>query len=212
MLRGYGLQPGRYFLQITRFEPDNLVLDTAKAFRAARLCEDGFGFLLVGYQCDTPYTRQIEALSGRDGVRVADAVYDPEVLAILRANCFCYVHGNHVGGTNPALLEAMDGCPRVLAVDGPFSREVVGDDGLFFDPEGMVDAFRGVLGSPDDSAAMRERVRARYRWDAVVESYERLAHGKPAGYRPARAGPGPTTVRAPAVGDREKVTTRRSAP
>ena len=192
VLHAYGLQPGRYFLQITRFEPDNLVLDTATAFRAARLCEDGFGFLLVGYQCDTPYARRITALSGRDGIRVADAVYDPEVLAILRSNCFCYVHGNHVGGTNPALLEAMDACPRVLAIDGPFSREVVGDDSLFFDPDGMVGAFRSVLASPDDSAAMRERVRARYRWDAVVDGYIRLTQGKPADYRPTKVRPVPT--------------------
>lgn len=189
VLRAYGLRPGRYFLQITRFEPDNLVLDTALAFRAARLCEDGFGFLLVGYQRDTPYALRVEALSGRDGLRVANAVYDAGVLAALRENCFCYVHGNTVGGTNPALLEAMDGCPRVLAVDGPFSREVMGKDGLFFTPDGMVNAFRGVLASPDESSALQERVRSLYRWEAVAESYVRLMDGKPANYRPAEPEP-----------------------
>ena len=189
VLRAYGVWPGRYFLQITRFEPDNLVLDAALAFRAARLQEDGFTFLLVGYQRDTPYARRVMALSGGGGIRVVKAVYDAEILAVLRENCFCYVHGNTVGGTNPALLEALDGCPRVLAVDGPFSREVVGDDGLFFTPGGMVDALRKVLESPADPAAMRERARSLYRWDAVAESYARLAEGKPADYRPARRGP-----------------------
>ena len=37
---------------------------------------------------------------------------NPErILQVLRENCFCYLHGNSVGGTNPALLEAMAGCP-----------------------------------------------------------------------------------------------------
>ena len=188
VLRAYGLRPGRYFLQITRFEPDNLVLDTALAFRAARLSEDGFGFLLVGYQHDTPYARRVKALSGRDGLLVANAVYDAGVLAVLKENCFCYVHGNTVGGTNPALLEAMDGCPRVLAVDGPFSREVMGDEGLFFTPDGMVNAFRGVLTSQGGTALQR-RVRSLYRWDAVAASYVRLMEGKAADYRPAEPEP-----------------------
>jgi hypothetical protein len=188
VLHAYGLQPGRYYLQITRFEPDNLALDTALAFRATRLSEDGFRFLLIGYQCDTPYARRIAALSGGGGVQVEDAVYDAGVVAVLRENCFCYVHGNTVGGTNPALLEAMETCPRVLAVDGPFSREVMGDDGRFFTREGMVDAFRGVLACPDGTA-LQERVRSLYQWDAVVKSYVRLMEGKPANYVPTKFEP-----------------------
>ncbi len=187
ILERYGLIPGRYFLQITRFEPDNLPLDTARAFRAAGLAREGFGLLLVGYQHETPYACRIKAMSGDDGVIVADAVYDPEVLATLRANCFCYVHGNSVGGTNPALLEAMASCPRVLAVEGPFSRELLGETGYLFAPASMATALRNALRCPEQTAAMRERVLTRYRWDAVAESYERLTRGQPARYSEALA-------------------------
>jgi hypothetical protein len=93
----YGLVPGRYFLQITRFEPDNLPLENALAFRESGLAAEGFAFLLVGYQRETSYSRRLKAMSGSDGVFVADAIYDPEVLAVLRTNCFCYIHGNSVG-------------------------------------------------------------------------------------------------------------------
>jgi glycosyltransferase involved in cell wall biosynthesis len=183
ILNRYGLVPGRYFLQITRFEPDNLPLDTAMAFQATGLAKDGFKLLLVGYQRETPYARQIKEMSGRDGILVVDAVYDAEVLTELRESCFCYVHGNFVGGTNPALLEAMATCPRVLAVDVPFSREVLGDTGYFFEPDEMATSFRSVLSHPDRSAAMRDRVQSRYRWDSVAESYMRLVEGRPADYR-----------------------------
>ena len=180
----YGVEPGRYFLQITRIEPDNLPLEAARAFKAADLATDGFKFLVVGCKGKTPYEQQLKAMSGKDGIFVVDAVYDAEVVAALRTNCFCYIHGNSVGGTNPALLEAMASCPRVLSIDVPFNREVLGDEGHFFILDDIVASFRGVLSSPDNSAALRKRVHSQYQWDAVVKSYMNLVEGQPANYSP----------------------------
>jgi glycosyltransferase involved in cell wall biosynthesis len=184
VLEEYGLKPGRYLLQITRFEPDNSVLDTAVAFRAAGLERYGFKLLLVGYKQPTPYAQQISAMAGENGILVADAVYDAEVLAVLRANCFCYIHGNCVGGTNPALLEAMASCPRVLAIDVQFSREVLGEEGRFFKPANMVPSLRSTQDLSDQSKAMRGRVRSLYQWDAVARSYIHLIEDQWADYRP----------------------------
>jgi len=184
VLGEYGLESGRYLLQITRFEPDNLPLESAVAFRQAGLAQKGLKLLLVGYKEDHPYARKVKKMSGMDGVLVIGAVYDAEVLYVLRKNCLCYVHGNMVGGTNPALLEAMAVCPRIIAVDVPFSREVLGDAALFFSPHDMSASFRKVMDYPDKSAALRERVHARYQWDAVAESYMRLVEGRPADYSP----------------------------
>jgi hypothetical protein len=182
VLDEYGLEPGRYLLQITRFEPDNLPLESAIAFRDAGLAQNEFKLLLLGYQQDHPYARSVKSMSGTDGVIVTGAIYDAEVLSVLRENCFCYVHGNTVGGTNPALLEAMATCPRILAVDVQFSREVLGDTAQFFDLHDMVASFRGITDHPDRSAALRERVHTHYQWDAVTQSYMRLAEGQPANY------------------------------
>lgn len=189
ILKQYGLEPSRYFLQITRFEPDNLVLDNVLAFRAASLAKEGFKLLLIGYKPPgTPYAQQVKAMSGKDGVLVANAVYDAEVLNTLRSNCFCYVHGNTVGGTNPALLEAMASCPRIFAVDVPFSREVLGPEGHFFSSSDMAVSLRSMLDCPDEAAAVRRRVRALYQWDAVARSYMRVAEGQRADYSPVEAG------------------------
>jgi glycosyltransferase involved in cell wall biosynthesis len=182
ILHQYGVVPGRYFLQITRFEPENLPLDAAKAFQHAGLVKDGFKLLLIGYQHETPYAQQIKALSGRNGIIVADAVFDAETLDVLRKNCFCYIHGNSVGGTNPALLEAMASCPRVLAIEGPFSREVLANTGYFFTPKTLTASLRSVLSYPDQSEAMQERIQSRYQWEAVARSYMRLVEGRPAAY------------------------------
>lgn len=182
ILDRYGLVANRYFLQVTRFEPDNLPLDIAEAFRSSGLAREGFKLLLVGYQHETAYARQVKAISGDDGIVVADAIYDAEVLGTLRSNCFCYLHGNSVGGTNPALLEAMASCPRVLAIDVPFSRELLGNTGYFFTRESIVSSLREAGKYPDRNANMSKRVRARYDWEAVAESYARLAAGKSADY------------------------------
>lgn len=165
ILEQYGVEDGQYFLQITRFEPDNLPLRVAESFREAGLADKGFKLLLVGYRHDTAYARQVKEMSGRDGVLVADAVYDAEVLAVLRARCFCYVHGNSVGGTNPALLEAMSSCPRVLAIDGPFSRELLGGTGYYFIPDSMALSLRAAPHYQDRSTIMQQRLRSRYDWD-----------------------------------------------
>ena len=183
VLERYGLVAGRYFFQVTRFEPENYVLDTAKAFRDAGLAKEGFKLLLLGYK-DTPYARQVKAMSGKDGIVVADAVYDAEVVTALWSNCFCYVHGNSVGGTNPGLLEAMSNCPRVIAIDVAFSREVLGNTGYFFSLDNMAKSLREVLNYPDRSANMQDRLRSHYDWEAVADSYIRLAEGRPADYSP----------------------------
>jgi glycosyltransferase involved in cell wall biosynthesis len=185
VLREYGVEAGRYFLQITRFEPDNSPLNTAEAFHRAGLASEGFKLLLVGYQHATPYAERLRAMSEKDGIVVADAVYDAETLAALRNRCFCYVHGNSVGGTNPALLEAMASSPRVLAIAVPFSHEVLGETGYLFEPGDLAALLRKVPGSPEQREVMVARVRARYDWDAVGESYVRLAEGKSAAYSPA---------------------------
>jgi glycosyltransferase involved in cell wall biosynthesis len=187
ILKRYGLQPGRYYLQITRFEPDNLPLHIALAFRRARLAERGFRMVFVGYKESTPYADRLMALSGRQGIEVNEAIYEQAVLDTLRRNCHCYIHGNCVGGTNPALLEAMATCPRVMAIDCPFSHEVLGDTGLFFDKEAIDSTLRWAVTYQDNSTQMQQRVRSLYQWDAVAEAYVRLAEGKAAEYCPRPA-------------------------
>lgn len=183
ILERYGVVSGRYLLQVTRLEPDNLPLEVAKAFQCSGLAEDRFKLLIVGYQHENTYTSQLQAMSGKDGILVARAIYEPEVLKVLRESCFCYMHGNSVGGTNPALLEAMNTCARVLAIEGPFSREVLGDTGYYFVPENLAALLRDLPTLPDTSEAMRNRVRSRYRWEAVAESYVRLVDDQPAAYK-----------------------------
>lgn len=184
VLEKYGLVRNKYFLQITRIEPDNWPLEVLLGFRSSGLCERGFRMVLIGYKESTPYSEKIKALAGKEGITVLDALYDLQILTVLRENCFGYVHGNSVGGTNPALLEAMACCPRIMAIDVPFSREVLGDLGIFFKPPEISAAFSAVLNANDNTFALRARISRFYRWDEVADSYERFVKGQSAEYRP----------------------------
>jgi len=182
ILRRFNLEKNRYFLQITRIEPDNLPLQVASAFHDSGLGDKGFKMVFVGYKDPTPYAQQLIAYDGHYGIQIRNALYDQEVLYVLRKHCYCYVHGNSVGGTNPALLEAMAACLRVMAIDCEFSREVLGDMGLFFDPADIVSAFHAAVRLEEHSTEIQQRISQCYQWDDVADSYMRLAERKPANY------------------------------
>ncbi len=184
ILSEYGLEAGKYFLQITRFEPDNLPLEIARAFVESGLSQYNYKYVLVGFKDLNSYTSKIKALDGQKGVMVLNALYNPIKIATLRHNCYCYVHGNSVGGTNPALLEAMSACPRIMAVNTIFSHEVLGDSGVYFEKDNISTCFWESLNLEDQGEYMRDRIRVSYDWKEAAKSYLRLIEGKQADYNP----------------------------
>jgi len=182
ILKKYNLEENKYFLQITRLEPDNLPLDIIKGFINSNLHESGYKFVLIGYKDDTTYSIQIKALNQISSVNVLPANYNPVELAVLRTAAHCYVHGNSVGGTNPALLEAMSCCQRIMAIDGPFSKEVLGDYGILFQVDQLALSFKQSLSMVAQSREMKLRLKNSYQWDAVAESYKELATTRSADY------------------------------
>jgi glycosyltransferase involved in cell wall biosynthesis len=182
ILGKYGLEEGNYFLQITRFEPDNLPLEIIKQFQNSLLGDLGYQHVLIGLKDETEYAMKIKAESGRRGVKVFPANYNQTELTVLRNCAYCYVHGNSVGGTNPALLEAMQSTKRILAIDCPFSEEVLGAHGKRFTIENLSQVFIESLHLEDQSLSMKHRIKLHYQWDKVADSYKNITQQKSADY------------------------------
>jgi glycosyltransferase involved in cell wall biosynthesis len=97
----------------------------------------------------------------------------------LGSHCFAYIHATEVGGTHPALIEAMGRGALVLYRDTPENVEATGDAGIPFTFAGLPAAIARVLAM---SEADRDRLRAKaldrarrlYSWDAVTVEYEEL--------------------------------------
>jgi glycosyltransferase involved in cell wall biosynthesis len=170
-----GLEPGRYFLYVSRLEPENHPLEVRQAFETIAT---GLKLALVG---DAPYAQDYirRVRDTRDArVVIPGAVYG-EGYHELGSHCFAYIHATEVGGTHPALIEAMGRGALVLYRNTPENAEAAGDTGLPFEPEELPAKLRQALAmSEAEREALRqkamERVRAHYCWDRVTDAYEKL--------------------------------------
>ncbi len=177
VLERLGLEPRRYFLYVSRFEPENNPHRVVEAY--ARAGGD-LPLVMVG---DAPYAaRFITALRRRADRRVLfpGSIYG-DGYRELQAGALAYVHATEVGGTHPALVEAMGYGNCLLVNEAPENREAVGDCGLYFraaEPETLTALFEQVLGDRETAAALgrsaAERAARLYSWDAVTRQYEKL--------------------------------------
>lgn len=171
-VRELGLQPGGYALVVARLVPENnvdLALDALT---------DELPLVVVGSGSgDSPVERRLEALSADDRILWLGHVADQDLLSQLWANSALYFHGHSVGGTNPALLQAMGAGAPVIALDTPFNREVLADGDQLFTHEAdrVREMARMLLADPILSESWREsarnRVESAYSWTDVSERY-----------------------------------------
>ena len=177
-LEKLGLRPGEYFLYVSRMEPENHPLEVRQAFERVAT---PLRLALIG---DAPYAAEYIAKvrDTRDPrIAIPGAIYG-EGYRELGSHCFAYIHATEVGGTHPALIEAMGRGALVLYRDTPENAEVAGDAGVPFDFPGLPRAMERVLGMSEaqrDRLRMTamERAREKYSWDAVTDAYERLLVG-----------------------------------
>jgi glycosyltransferase involved in cell wall biosynthesis len=173
-LTALGLSPGRYFLYVSRMEPENRALEVRQAFERVRT---PMKLALIG---DAPYAQDyIRQVRDTHDARVVipGAIYG-DGYRELGSHCFAYIHATEVGGTHPALIEAMGRGVLVLYHDNPENREVAGDAGIPFGDD-LAEKLELVLAMPErerDALRQRalERVRRDYSWEAVTSQYEAL--------------------------------------
>jgi glycosyltransferase involved in cell wall biosynthesis len=170
-----GVRSREYFLYVSRLEPENNAHLVIEAFEKVQTDK---ALLIVG---DAPYAQKyIERLKATTDsrIRFPGAIYGTGYRE-LQSHAYAYIQATEVGGTHPALLEAMGAGNCVIAKDTPENHEVLADTGLFFrDAEDLGHQIRLTLADPSLVSRMREcahgRAKVRYSWEAVTEAYERL--------------------------------------
>jgi glycosyltransferase involved in cell wall biosynthesis len=175
VLEKLGLIPGEYFLYVSRMEPENNALLVRESFEQV---ETSLKLALIG---DAPYAEQyIQRVRDTTDARILmpGAIYGRGYHQLL-SHCYAYIHATEVGGTHPALIEAMGRGALVLYLNTPENAEVAGDAGIPFEgPElpGRLAAIAEM--SLQDRAVWGRRAMARvaerYSWDAVTLQYEAL--------------------------------------
>lgn len=173
-LSAFGLEPDRYLLYVSRMEPENNALMVVQAYRAV---ETDMPLIMVG---DAPYAREyVERVKRAADPRVIfpGYVFGDDYHA-LGANAYLYVQATEVGGTHPALVEAMGHRNAIVAHDVPEHREVVGNAGRYFAYRNIDDLaaqLSDLVAHPEAVAEYRlraaARVEDRYGWGSVTERY-----------------------------------------
>jgi glycosyltransferase involved in cell wall biosynthesis len=176
-VRRWRVEPNRYVLYVSRLEPENNARLVIEAFKKVRTA---FRLLIVG---DAPYARDYikdlkERARGDKRIIFTGFVFGQDYRA-LQQNAYCYVHATEVGGTHPALLEAMGYGNCVLTLSTPENIEAVGDAGIAYANEAdLVDKLQRVLRDGSLVHSYRHRAQTRvqrlYDWEAVVDHYEHL--------------------------------------
>src|SRR5205085_1739757 len=155
-----GLEPGRYFLYVSRMEPENHALEVRQAFETVTTA---MKLALIG---DAPYAREyIRRVRETSDPRIAipGAIYG-EGYRELGSHCFAYIHATTVGGTHPALIEAMGRGALVLYRNTPENAEVAGDAGIPFEAGELAAKLRVALAmSEAEREALRNKAMDRVR-------------------------------------------------
>jgi glycosyltransferase involved in cell wall biosynthesis len=168
---------GEYVLYVSRFEPENNPLEVVLAYEKLR---DAPPLVMVG---SAPYSSDLIAELHRHAssrILFPGGLYDRDYRTLQR-RATVYVQATEVGGTHPALIEAMGSGGCVVALDTPENREVGGDAVGYFTlrpTENLSGKLRDCLASAPLRERMREAARQRaaerYSWETVTGAYEQL--------------------------------------
>jgi glycosyltransferase involved in cell wall biosynthesis len=174
----FALKPREYVLFVGRLVPENNIHHLIQAFERTNTDKK---LVIVG---DDPWEK--------DYVRLLKSTRDPRILftggvygigyAQLQLNAYAFVLPDEVGGTHPALVEAMGFGNCVLVNDTPSNLEVISNSGFSYrgseQAEDLQRKLQVLLDNPGLVEEFRlkaeRRARANYSWDQVVREHVTL--------------------------------------
>jgi glycosyltransferase involved in cell wall biosynthesis len=168
-----------YYLYVSRWERENNPVLVARAHASSGSKRS---LVMLG---EATYDERLDGevrAAAAPHACLPGAVFGPGYRA-LQSNARCYIHATEVGGTHPALIEAMGAGNLCLVLDTPENREVAGPGAWYFADEAELVALirradrlrTGQLAQFRRSS--RHRARDRFSWDAVAREYLRLIRG-----------------------------------
>lgn len=172
VLKDYKLDRNDYALGICRIEPENNVHVILEAFEISKK-----KIVFIGNWRKSDFGRNLaEKYKNSAYVKITPAVYNLDVLNVLRSNCSIYLHGHSAGGTNPSLVEAMFFEKPIFAFDCVYNRESTENKATYFSSS---EQLANILNDEDidlkaNANAMKEIAERRYKWETIARQYENL--------------------------------------
>lgn len=173
----FDIKPHEYILYVSRLEPENNAAMVIEAFKKVKT---DLRLVIVG---DAPYADEykthLKNLAAEDSRIIFTGFVFGEGYKALQQNAFAYVHATEVGGTHPALIEAMGFGNCVLSLATPENLEVIGEAAIpYNDTEDLTEKLQKIVDDANLIEEFRkkaqEHIRRQYSWDSITDKYERL--------------------------------------
>ena len=176
-----GVDPGNYILYVSRLEPENNAHIVIKAYNELRAnSKITMPLLIVG---DAPYAKSyINMLKDIAGEGIIFAGYRfGKSYEELQKSAYLYVQATEVGGTHPALVEAMGFANCIVVNSTPENLEVVGNCAIPYEFNNISSLAHNLSVLIEDKSKVldyrrnaRARVEKYYSWDVITKDYEQL--------------------------------------
>ena len=176
LIKTWKLVSKEYYLIVGRLIPDNNAELIIKGFLSTNSLKK---LVVVGdVTYKDSYAERIKNIID-ERIVFTGYVTNPEVLAELYHNCYVYLHGHEYGGTNPTMIKALAYGSAILALDTPFTREMLQGDkfGLFFKKN--ISSIISMINYCDKKKNLiselrsnsRQGISKKYDWEYITKQY-----------------------------------------
>jgi glycosyltransferase involved in cell wall biosynthesis len=163
-----------YFLTVARIQKDNnieLILDSFIDLKKYKI-------VIIGNWDKDHYGAQLKKkYANYDNIYLIDAIYDLNELNYLRSNAKVYIHGHSAGGTNPALVEAMNLGLPIFAYSSGFNEYTTHGYAKYFSTseclKELIDKTKAIeLKNLGDK--MKKIALENYTWSIISKKYKNI--------------------------------------
>lgn len=173
----FGVKERDYLLIVSRFVPENNLHILIEAFE--KISTHMKLLVVGGTNHPTGYEAELRKYQS-ERIIFAGYISDRKELNELFCNCYAYLHGHSVGGTNPVLLDALGAGCCIIAVNTPFNAEVLahGQFGVLFDLgiDSARKSIEEIICRPKYADHLREnsknQIQNMYNWESIIDEYE----------------------------------------
>jgi glycosyltransferase involved in cell wall biosynthesis len=175
-LARYGVTSRKYFLYVSRLEPEN---NPELVIRGHAKLDTDWPLVVVGDNVYSPdYVRRLKAIAGHRVIFTGPVYGDG--YWVLQNNAGIYISACSVGGTHPALIESMAAGNAILYLQTPEADEVTRGCAIPFrnDPSHLAQQMAVLLQNRQMADELGKRavhvVESEYNWRKITKQYEHL--------------------------------------
>lgn len=165
--------PDKYAFKVCRIEPENNIDLILEAFTKVSL-----PIVIIGNWSNNIYGKELKKqFKDRKNFYLLDPIYDQVILNQIRSNCAIYLHGHSAGGTNPALIEAMNLGLPVYTFDCAYNRETTLNKAIYF--KNVTELIELIQYTSKETLialgeTMLKIANERYTWELISDEYYNL--------------------------------------